>query len=418
VSTALLNEKSLYENTGFAGFEADLNGIDQEGQPNNENAPIMDLNNYSDLDFDASSPSLDTSLTRRLSGSTLSTSSREPITEPFELSVFSEVPTFVSDYTPSSSLNLSATNMSPKYSPSRSHQNHVRAGSHSWVSQSSRPSFRTAPYSFDGVRSKPWSSASCATSPARRDSTLTHNSWEGSGPHVSRITTHHQSPLLPSSNIFSNKLPYSLHILPQSFISSTSCLPCDSALLSSSYEALGHPFQEPSSLSSHGLPHTLHSDLDPHNLHQNHYSYLTNPPDLFAPLLDEQMSPPPEDMHPNDPNLFPREQELRFEGDLYTPRRVRGHGNKREGWCGICKPGRWLVLKNSAFWYDKSFTHGVSAATGIAFDGPEKTRRVDRNPDVWEGLCVSCGDWIALLSTKKKGTTWFRHAYKVCLFVL
>ena len=35
------------------------------------------------------------------------------------------------------------------------------------------------------------------------------------------------------------------------------------------------------------------------------------------------------------------------------------------------------------------------------------------NPDVWEGLCHSCGEWIALISSKKKGTTWFRHAYKV-----
>ncbi|KAJ4167138.1 hypothetical protein NW765_009067 [Fusarium oxysporum] len=122
--------------------------------------------------------------------------------------------------------------------------------------------------------------------------------------------------------------------------------------------------------------------------------------------------PPPEDMNPEDPDMIPREQELRFEGDLYTPRWVRGHGNKREGWCGICKPGRWLVLKNSAFWYDKSFSHGISAATGSSFQEPQQKRRMDGNPDVWEGLCGSCEQWIALVSSKKKGTTWFRHAYK------
>ena len=71
------------------------------------------------------------------------------------------------------------------------------------------------------------------------------------------------------------------------------------------------------------------------------------------------------------------------------------------------------MLKNSAFWYDKSFTHGVSAATGAAFQGPQETRRTEGNLDVWEGLCGSCGEWIALVSSKKKGTTWFRHAYKV-----
>jgi hypothetical protein len=70
------------------------------------------------------------------------------------------------------------------------------------------------------------------------------------------------------------------------------------------------------------------------------------------------------------------------------------------------------VLKNSAYWYDKSFSHGVSAATGAQFQEPLETRRMDGNPDVWEGLCSSCDEWIALVSSKKKGTTWFRHAYK------
>lgn len=110
--------------------------------------------------------------------------------------------------------------------------------------------------------------------------------------------------------------------------------------------------------------------------------------------------------------MVPCEQELRFEGDLYTPRWTRGHGNKREGWCGICKPGRWLVLKNSAFWYDKSFYHGISAATGSPFQEPQQKRRMNGSPDAWEGLCGSREQWIALVTSKKKGTTWFRHAYK------
>lgn len=150
---------------------------------------------------------------------------------------------------------------------------------------------------------------------------------------------------------------------------------------------------------------------------------LADEPDLFGPLSEEQLQPGTEDMYPEDADLEPRSQELRFEGDLYTPKYVRGHGNKREGWCGICKPGRWLVLKNSAYWYDKSFTHGISAATGLPFEGPKETRRMSGNPDVWEGLCGSCDEWIALISSKKKGTTWFRHAYKVsniatCVFDL
>lgn len=152
------------------------------------------------------------------------------------------------------------------------------------------------------------------------------------------------------------------------------------------------------------------------NCHSHHlYADLSDPPDLFGCLSEEQSDPPEEDMNPSDPEMVPREQDLRFSGDLYTPKWVRGHGNKREGWCGICKPGRWLVLKNSAYWYDKSFSHGISAATGSPFQEPLDTRRMDGNPDVWEGLCAGCNDWIALVSSKKKGTTWFRHAYKVSM---
>jgi hypothetical protein len=55
----------------------------------------------------------------------------------------------------------------------------------------------------------------------------------------------------------------------------------------------------------------------------------------------------------------------------------------------------------------------VSAATGAAFQEPTVTRRTEGNADVWEGLCGGCGDWVSLVSSKKKGTTWFRHAYKV-----
>lgn len=145
---------------------------------------------------------------------------------------------------------------------------------------------------------------------------------------------------------------------------------------------------------------------------EHQFAGSSKPPNLFGPLSERPSSPPPEDFNCENEDDVPRVQDLRFEGDLYTPKYVRGHGNKREGWCGICKTGRWLVLKNSAFWYDKSFTHGISAATGAAFESPKETRRMKSNPDVWEGLCHSCGEWIALISSKKKGTTWFRHAYK------
>lgn len=154
------------------------------------------------------------------------------------------------------------------------------------------------------------------------------------------------------------------------------------------------------------------SHCHPNHHHSSHYSEYSERPNLFSCLTEEQIPPPEADMNPEDPDMIPHEQALRFEGDLYTPRWVRGHGASREGWCGICKPGRWLVLKNSAFWYDKSFSHGVSAATCLPFNGPREMRRMDGNPDVWEGLCHQCNDWMPLVSNKKKGTTWYRHAYK------
>ncbi|KAF2403566.1 hypothetical protein EJ06DRAFT_470820, partial [Trichodelitschia bisporula] len=178
--------------------------------------------------------------------------------------------------------------------------------------------------------------------------------------------------------------------------------------------AAGFP-EAPRPLPSQGLFRLLQSsplDRLPGHHHTTHFADLTDPPDLYASIAAAASDPPESDMHPSDADLTPHEQDLRFTGDLYTPKWVRGHGNKREGWCGLCKPGRWLVLKNSAFWYDKSFTHGVSAATGAAFAGPRETRRTEGNLDVWEGLCGGCGDWVPLVSSKKKGTTWFRHAYK------
>ncbi|KAL8922829.1 MAG: hypothetical protein Q9208_004954 [Pyrenodesmia sp. 3 TL-2023] len=147
--------------------------------------------------------------------------------------------------------------------------------------------------------------------------------------------------------------------------------------------------QQPQPLAE--MPNILQSSGHNNHLCEHHFAGSTSPPDLFGPLSEEPSSPPPEDFDVEE-SMMPRAQDLRFEGDMYTP--------------------RWLVLKNSAFWYDKSFSHGISAATGSPFEGPRETRRMKGNPDVWEGLCGSCNGWIALISSKKKGTTWFRHAYK------
>jgi hypothetical protein len=51
-----------------------------------------------------------------------------------------------------------------------------------------------------------------------------------------------------------------------------------------------------------------------------------------------------------DPEARPRKQKLRFVGDKYTPQWVRYNGQLKEGLCDTCKPGKWLQLKNSAYW--------------------------------------------------------------------
>lgn len=263
---------------------------------------------------------------------------------------------------------------------------------------------RTAPYTLDGGR-KRWSTGSYG-SPSARRSSLPQNNPEGN-PQQAAKPSRFSMPSSTLKNLAPSNLANSSNGngKPARFHRSPFLLP-------SNFDSTGR-FAKPVPLASNGPFRTLDSNSG-HRAHPlDHYADLSDPPDLLGPLREKQLSPPPEDMNPEDPQLKPHEQDLRFDSDLYTPKWVRGHGNRREGWCGICKPGRWLVLKNSAFWYDKSFTHGISAATGQAFEGPAKTRRMEGSTEVWEGLCGSCGEWVALVSSKKKGTTWFRHAYKV-----
>jgi hypothetical protein len=358
---------------------------------------------------------------RRMSGSsfTVSTSggmSDMPSYEDYSTAQ-SEAPSYTSDYPPPSNRNslMSSTQLSPVASPRMTPQSRcdlVRTQSRGHgASPSPRPGMRSAPYNVDcSARSKRWSTGTYGAVPKRRQSPFMYYHA-----HDPRMASRQTSPAMPNDPL---PLNYgNLQASQQLFLVSQPSTFHNSLIVPSQVPSNGfhpepHHFETPVPLTSHGFFRMLQSNADPHSLH-SHYADLSDPPDLYASLQEDQIPPPPEDMNPEDSDMIPHEQDLRFEGDLYTPTWVRGHGNKREGWCGICKPGRWLVLKNSAFWYDKSFTHGISAATGMPFEEPQETRRMDGNPDVWEGLCGSCNDWIALVSSKKKGTTWFRHAYKV-----
>lgn len=400
------------------------------GQPygSDDNGPILDLR-YQGPGTPCDQLTFDQTYTpRRMSGSsfTLSTTgalSEMPSYEDFSASL-SEAPSFSSDYPPTSNRNslMSSTQLSPVASPRMTPQHRselVRTQSRGRASPSPRPSMRSAPYTTDSSRSKRWSTGSYAL-PNRRPSPFVYHQQghEVFTPHPPRMSSRHSSPTMQQGQLPLNMNNLQTQQHPFVLSNNTANFRNSMMLPSSHSYHEPHQFETPPPLLSHGLFRMLQSNAEPHSLLHSHYSDLSDPPDLYASLHEEQIPPPPEDMNPSDPDMIPHEQELRFDGDLYTPRWVRGHGNKREGWCGICKPGRWLVLKNSAFWYDKSFTHGISAATGSPFQEPQETRRMDGNPDVWEGLCGSCNEWVALVSSKKKGTTWFRHAYKVITILL
>ncbi|KAM7192686.1 meiotic expression up-regulated protein 26 [Naviculisporaceae sp. PSN 640] len=414
-------QKPCDDSLELHGLDSDMN-IGQ-AYTTDEAIPILDLR-YSGQPMDGESMPFDGSALnqRRMSGSsfTMSTSgglSDMPSYEDFSAAL-SDAPSFTSDYPPPSNRNsmMSSTQLSPVASPRMTPQSRselVRTQSRGRASPSPRPGVRAAPYSVDGARNKRWSTGSYGTAQNRRPSPFVYHH-----PHdaFNRMSSRHSSPTIAHAqmplnygNLQAAQHPYMINNTPG--FRGSMLLPSQLPSHHGFHPDMHHHFEAPPAMLPHGLFRMLQSNADPHSLH-HHYTDLSDPPDLYASLQEEQLAPPPEDMNPSDPDLVPHEQELRFEGDWYTPRWVRGHGNKREGWCGICKPGRWLVLKNSAFWYDKSFTHGISAATGSPFQEPQETRRMDGNPDVWEGLCGSCNEWIALVSSKKKGTTWFRHAYK------
>ncbi|KAI8094225.1 hypothetical protein BDF21DRAFT_408251 [Thamnidium elegans] len=116
-----------------------------------------------------------------------------------------------------------------------------------------------------------------------------------------------------------------------------------------------------------------------------------------------------------DPNAIPRRQKLRYRGDEYTPKWVRYTGQLKEGYCDTCKPGKWLQLKNSAYWYHKQFFHGISSVSGKSFQKPLEQRAGDH--DVIEGLCHQCKIFVPICNSKRKNSVlWYRHAHKCHIY--
>jgi hypothetical protein len=122
-------------------------------------------------------------------------------------------------------------------------------------------------------------------------------------------------------------------------------------------------------------------------------------------------------------------RQTRSPDDVYTPRIVRGSGLAREGLCQICKPGVWLKIKQSAYWYHMNFIHGICANTGRPYNPPVETREkrcrtvMGLEVEQFEVRCGQCEKWIVLqkipvleksepANIEECNPQWWRHAQK------
>jgi hypothetical protein len=374
-----------------------MSDVGQGALSSDEDTPIIHIRQAGNLDAQNSRNGfygqLDSRRPSEMSDSTFSMASSGRITE--DLTITPE-----SDWN-SQHLTSQSTTFSPIQSPRQSQADNIRSGSRTRASPITHNNNRMSPYNLES-RQKRWSTGTYATTSPPRPPQIRNSSYFGRSP----LNPHHGLTSISSDHGVTTfaapgqTLSYSANRTPVQFTPSAIFAP-------------NGIFSDATKIPSQSMFPMLPSHMDRLQNFGRHLSDLVEPPDLWASLRDDPSDPPEADMNPSDPDLKPQQQESRFPGDLYTPRWVRGQGNKREGYCGYCKPGRWLVLKNSGYWYDRLFTHGVCNDTGAPFQAPLETRPTDGNADGWEGLCGGCNEWVNLVSNKKKATSWFRHAKHV-----
>ncbi|KAI9499661.1 hypothetical protein BDB00DRAFT_795026 [Zychaea mexicana] len=162
-------------------------------------------------------------------------------------------------------------------------------------------------------------------------------------------------------------------------------------------------------------PSADHSSRDDADADSGHSSHNRNQKELNTEQHVEEAFPEINDVDwdiaRHNPSAVPRRQKLRYDGDEYTPKWVRYTGQLKEGYCDSCKLGKWLQLKNSAYWYHKQFFHGISSVSGKRFLEPLEQRAGDH--DVVEGLCHQCQQFVSICNAKRKTSVlWYRHAHK------
>lgn len=137
--------------------------------------------------------------------------------------------------------------------------------------------------------------------------------------------------------------------------------------------------------------------------------------DQHCELRTGLADPPASDFEVENEEDRPRRQtdKLRFPGDLYTPRWVRGSGNAREAWCDRCESGNWLQLKNSQYWYDQVHKHGISSVSGLRFTAPTHLKVYADAAGTVEGKCHQCKEWVLICTAKRRRNfaAFFKHAH-------
>lgn len=137
--------------------------------------------------------------------------------------------------------------------------------------------------------------------------------------------------------------------------------------------------------------------------------------DQHCELRTGLADPPASDFEVENEEDRPRLQtdKLRFPGDLYTPRWVRGSGNAREAWCDRCESGNWLQLKNSQYWYDQVHKHGISSVSGLRFTAPTHLKVYADAAGTVEGKCHQCKEWVLICTAKRRRNfaAFFKHAH-------
>lgn len=93
----------------------------------------------------------------------------------------------------------------------------------------------------------------------------------------------------------------------------------------------------------------------------------------------------------------------------YRPKKIRGCGILREGFCFFCK--KWFKLKTSSYWYHMNYKHGISSK-GNKYPNLE----LHKTENKIMSFCKLCNDYVFLCfvnGRKNFKYSWYKHFQKI-----